>query len=48
MKEIPNTEVRNVFIEGPPERYEHAREMIEDIVAEVSFNKFKIINSNKG
>ncbi len=34
-KEIPNTEVRNVFIEGPPEKYEVARQMIEDIVAEV-------------
>ena len=33
-KEIPNTEVRNVFIEGPPEKYEVARKCIEDIVAE--------------
>lgn len=37
-KEIPNTEVRNVFIEGPIEKYEAARSMIENIVVEV--NKF--------
>jgi rRNA processing protein Krr1/Pno1 len=35
--EIPNTEVRNVFIEGPPEKYEFARKSIEEIVAEVKF-----------
>ena len=26
-----------MFIEGPPEKYEVARQMIEDIVAEVGF-----------
>jgi far upstream element-binding protein len=34
-KEIPNTEVRNVFIEGPPDKYEFAKKMVEEIVAEV-------------
>lgn len=34
-KEIPNTDVRNVFIEGPQEKYEVARKLVEDIVAEV-------------
>jgi hypothetical protein len=32
---IPNTDVRNVFIEGPQEKYETAKKAIEDIVAEV-------------
>jgi hypothetical protein len=27
-----------VFIEGPPEKYEIARQMIEEIVAEVGIN----------
>lgn len=34
-KEIQNTGVRNVFIDGPPERYEAAKKMIENIVEEV-------------
>ena len=34
-KEIPNTEVRNVFIEANGEKYELAKKLIEDIVAEV-------------
>ena len=35
---IPNTEVRYVFIEGPPEKYDFARSSIEEIVAEVNKN----------
>jgi hypothetical protein len=27
--------VRNVFIEGPPEKYELAKKLIEEIIAEV-------------
>lgn len=38
-KEIPNTDVRNVFIEGPPEKYEVAKRLIEDIIAEQIFLK---------
>lgn len=34
-KEIPNTDVRNVFIEGSPEKYEIAKKLIEEIIAEV-------------
>ena len=34
-KEIPNTDVRNVFIEGPAEKYELAKKLIEEIIAEV-------------
>lgn len=34
IKPIPNTEVRNVFIEGPPEKYEIAKKLIEEIVSE--------------
>jgi rRNA processing protein Krr1/Pno1 len=46
-KEIPNTDVRNVFIEGPPEKYENAKKLIEEIIAEVfiSFN-FKFFSNN--
>ena len=38
-KEIPNTDVRNVFIEGPPEKYEIAKRLIEDIIAEQIYLK---------
>jgi rRNA processing protein Krr1/Pno1 len=38
-KEIPNTDVRNVFIEGPPEKYENAKKQIEEIVSEQIFLK---------
>jgi rRNA processing protein Krr1/Pno1 len=34
IKPIPNTEVRNVFIEGPPEKYEIAKKLIEEIISE--------------
>lgn len=34
-KEIPNTDVRNVFIEGSPEKYKIAKKLIEEIIAEV-------------
>lgn len=34
VKPIPNTEVRNVFIEGPPEKYELAKRLIEEIISE--------------
>lgn len=34
-KEVENTGFRNVFVDGPPERYEHAKRLIEAIVAEV-------------
>ncbi|CAI2365333.1 unnamed protein product [Moneuplotes crassus] len=33
-KEVENTSMRNVFIEGPPEKYEKARKLIEDVVEE--------------
>jgi hypothetical protein len=35
--------VRNVFIEGPPEKYELAKKLIEEIIAEV---RLKLILSN--
>lgn len=38
-KEIPNTEVRNVFIEGPPEKYESAKKAIEDIISDQYMNQ---------
>jgi transcription antitermination factor NusA-like protein len=38
-KEIHNTDLRNVFIEGPPEKYEVAKRMIEEIIAEQIFLK---------
>jgi hypothetical protein len=33
-KEIPSTNMRNVFIEGPPDKFDGAKELIENIVAE--------------
>ena len=33
-KEIPNTNLRNVFVEGTPEKYQKAKELIEDIIRE--------------
>lgn len=33
-KEIPNTNLRNVFVEGTPEKYQKAKELIEDIIKE--------------
>jgi nucleotidyltransferase/DNA polymerase involved in DNA repair len=33
-KEIPNSNLRNVFVEGSTEKYQRAREMIEEIIRE--------------
>jgi far upstream element-binding protein len=33
-KEIPNSNLRNVFVEGPPEKYQKAKELIDDIIRE--------------
>ncbi len=33
-KEIANTHVRNVFVDGPEDRYERAKALIEAIVQE--------------
>jgi far upstream element-binding protein len=33
-KEIPNTDLRNVFVEGPPEKLEAARLLIQKIVSD--------------
>lgn len=33
-KEIPDSNLRNVFVEGVPERYQRAKEMIEEIIRE--------------
>jgi KH domain len=33
-KEIPNSNLRNVFVEGPPEKYQKAKDMIDDIIKE--------------
>jgi len=33
-REIPNTTMRNVFIEGPKEKFDGARKLIEDIVSD--------------
>lgn len=33
-KEIEGSNLRNVFVEGPPERYQKAKEMIEEIIRE--------------
>ena len=34
-KEIQNTGFRNVFVDAPPERYEHAKKLIDNIIEEV-------------
>lgn len=34
-KEMQNTGVRNVFVDGPADRYEAAKKLIENIVNEV-------------
>ncbi len=34
-KEIPNTGIRNVFVDGPQDRYEHAKKLIDNIIEEV-------------
>lgn len=34
-KEIPGTDQRNVFVEGPDEKFELAKEMIEQILVNV-------------
>jgi rRNA processing protein Krr1/Pno1 len=34
VKPIPYTESRNVFVEGPPEKYEIAKKLIEEIISE--------------
>lgn len=33
-KEIPNSNLRNVFVEGAPEKYQKAKDMIEEIIRE--------------
>ena len=33
-KEIPNSNLRNVFVEGPPEKYQKAKDMIDEIIRE--------------
>ena len=33
-KEIEGSNLRNVFVEGPPEKYQKAKEMIEEIIRE--------------
>ncbi len=33
-KEVIGKGVRNVFVEGTPERFEHAKKLIDDIVLE--------------
>ena len=33
-KEIPNSNLRNVFVEGTPEKYQKAKDMIEEIIRE--------------
>jgi far upstream element-binding protein len=33
-REIENTNLRNVFVEGPTDKYQRAREMIEEIIKE--------------
>lgn len=33
-KEIESSNLRNVFVEGPPEKYQKAKEMIEEIIRE--------------
>ncbi len=33
-KEIPGSSLRNVFIEGPPDKFDGARKLIEEIVDE--------------
>ncbi len=58
IKPIPNTEVRNVFIEGPPEKYEIAKKLIEEIVSEqislkeknpfFQLNLINSLNTNSG
>jgi far upstream element-binding protein len=34
-KEMPHKGVRNVFVEGSVERYDHAKRLIDEIIAEV-------------
>ena len=33
-KEIENSNLRNVFVEGPPDKYQRAKEMIDEIIRE--------------
>lgn len=33
-KEIESTNTRNVFVEGPPDKYQRAKQLIEDIIRE--------------
>lgn len=33
-KEIPGSNLRNVFVEGTPDKYQKAKELIEDIIRE--------------
>lgn len=33
-KEIPNTNMRNVFVEGTPDKYQKAKDMIDEIIRE--------------
>ncbi len=33
-KEIANSNLRNVFVEGQPDRYQKAKELIEEIIKE--------------
>ena len=35
-KEVMNSSIRNVFVDGPNERYEHAKRLIEAIIEDVS------------
>jgi len=43
-KEVAETGMRNVFIEGPPSKYEKAKKLIEDIVNE--HKSLHVVSSN--
>ena len=38
-KEIPNTNLRNIFIEGPPDKYELAKKLIKEIITDYERRK---------
>ena len=42
-KEITETGIRNVFVEGPPDKFDAAKRMIENIIEEVYIYIYKYI-----
>jgi far upstream element-binding protein len=43
-KEIPNSNLRNVFVEGTPEKYQKAKDLIEEIIRDHRRSSDQIIH----